>query len=68
MATLDTIRPIAAENGLRNTLATLFGVIADWNDRRTTRKSLSGLTNRELEDIGLMRGDIDSIVDGTYRR
>jgi uncharacterized protein YjiS (DUF1127 family) len=30
-----------------------------WNDARVTRKSLSKLSDRELDDIGLCRGDID---------
>lgn len=29
-----------------------------WNDARLTRKALSRLTDRELDDIGLCRGDI----------
>jgi len=29
-----------------------------WNDRRVTRNALSSLTARELNDIGLSRGDI----------
>ncbi|QDC10983.1 DUF1127 domain-containing protein [Oceanicola sp. D3] len=37
------------------------GVIADWNDRRITRKALSKLSNRELDDIGLSRADIADI-------
>lgn len=60
MATLDTIRPIATENGLRTFLVTLAGSLADWNDRRQTRKALQGLSNRELEDIGLVRADLES--------
>ncbi|MEB3420535.1 DUF1127 domain-containing protein [Salipiger manganoxidans] len=41
---------------------TLFATIADWNDARLTRKSLEALTDRELDDIGLCRGDIDRIA------
>ncbi|MBS8226602.1 DUF1127 domain-containing protein [Vannielia litorea] len=37
------------------------GVIADWNDRRVTRKALSKLTDRELDDIGLTRADVAEI-------
>jgi uncharacterized protein YjiS (DUF1127 family) len=29
-----------------------------WNDARATRKALSVLSDRELEDIGLTRADI----------
>ncbi len=30
-----------------------------WNDARITRKALSKLSDRELDDIGLCRGDIE---------
>ena len=43
-------------------LADVFGVIAAWNDARITRNALSKLSNRELEDIGLVRGDIDHVA------
>ncbi len=53
-------------------LAVVFGQIGralsnlqlslrDWNDRRVTRKLLSGLTNRELTDIGLTRDDLQNL-------
>ncbi|BBU58730.1 MULTISPECIES: DUF1127 domain-containing protein [Mameliella] len=42
--------------------AAVFGAVAAWNDARMTRNSLSALTDRELEDIGLHRGDIDSVA------
>lgn len=29
-----------------------------WNDARSTRKALSSLTDRELDDIGLCRADL----------
>lgn len=32
-----------------------------WNSARITRKALNRLTNRELDDIGLCRGDIEMI-------
>lgn len=35
--------------------------VRDWNDRRVTRKLLSGLSDRELADIGLQRSEIDSL-------
>jgi len=34
-----------------------------WNDQRMTRNALSKLSNRELDDIGLVRGDIDAIAE-----
>jgi uncharacterized protein YjiS (DUF1127 family) len=44
------------------------GRFAAWNDARVTRDSLQRLSARELEDLGLVRGDIDSIAQGTFRR
>ncbi|RFP90150.1 DUF1127 domain-containing protein [Rhodobacteraceae bacterium 63075] len=34
-----------------------------WNDARNARKALMQLSDRELDDIGLCRGDIDRVVD-----
>lgn len=38
-----------------------LGTVKAWNDARVTRKALSTLSDRELDDIGLCRGDIDLI-------
>ncbi|MCT4611176.1 MAG: DUF1127 domain-containing protein [Pelagimonas sp.] len=65
MAAFDTTRPYAAAGSaskIGSFLAALVSVIADWNDTRATRKSLTALSDRELSDIGLTRGDIDSVV------
>jgi uncharacterized protein YjiS (DUF1127 family) len=35
--------------------------VKGWNDARMTRNALGKLTNRELDDIGLCRGDIETI-------
>ena len=40
-----------------------IGTVADWNDKRLTRKQLNALSERELGDIGLCRGDIDIVVN-----
>ncbi|RLJ60594.1 uncharacterized protein YjiS (DUF1127 family) [Litoreibacter meonggei] len=42
-------------------LASFIGAVVAWNDRRATRNALSALTARELEDIGLNRGDIFNV-------
>ncbi|WP_146586946.1 DUF1127 domain-containing protein [Puniceibacterium confluentis] len=51
---------------LARQIPTLFvaaiGAVAAWNDARVTRKSLSRLTDRELDDIGLTRSDIESVA------
>ncbi len=36
--------------------------VVSWNSKRKTRKALNRLTDRELLDIGLVRGDIHSIT------
>lgn len=43
-------------------IARTVAFITSWNDARITRKSLSKLTARELNDIGLSVGDIDMIA------
>ncbi|MEL6958628.1 MAG: DUF1127 domain-containing protein [Pseudomonadota bacterium] len=58
MAAID-YRP-AAKGGF--SLPALLGSVAAWYDRRATRKALSALTARELDDIGLNRGDIETLV------
>lgn len=65
MAAYDTPRTHTnAATGARITaiITTMFGALSDWNDARITRKSLSRLSARELDDIGLCRGDIDMIA------
>jgi len=66
MALYDDTRPHTGVQtfGMRlhHLLPDLIGRIATWNDMRETRKALSRLTDRELEDIGLCRGDIDRIA------
>lgn len=64
MAAYETTRPAPfgaisifhAVQGLSNAFARL----RTWNDIRMTRNSLGKLTDRELDDIGLCRGDIDT--------
>jgi len=49
-------------------ITALIGVFASWNDRRMTRNSLNKLSARELDDIGLVRGDIEAIAQGDLIR
>lgn len=39
----------------------VWAAVTAWNDARATRAALGKLSNRELDDIGLCRGDIDLI-------
>jgi len=59
MTALDTTRSHAASGSFVSRLVSLF--IA-WNERRATRNALSQLSDRELDDIGLSRGDIDLVA------
>ena len=72
MATFDTTRTTygSATVGSRfyAALSSVAAQIVAWNDSRATRNALSGLTDRELEDIGLTRGDIDSVADHNFIR
>ena len=66
MTTIDTTtRPVAGMPGL---FTAAFAALRDWNDARITRKSLSRLSARELDDIGLCYGDIDAIVSRASNR
>ena len=61
-----TNRPLGAGFRATRVLAEIVGRIAAWNDARVTRKALSKLTDRELDDLGLCRGDIDYIAEGRH--
>ncbi|WP_299943662.1 DUF1127 domain-containing protein [uncultured Ruegeria sp.] len=66
MAALDTTRTTTGSFGLVGrigaTFASVVSTVAEWNDARVTRNVLNDLTDRELADIGLCRGDIHQIV------
>ena len=54
---------VASNSGKGSALFTnVFAAINNWNDRRLTRSSLSRLSDRQLEDIGLCRGDIENFT------
>jgi uncharacterized protein YjiS (DUF1127 family) len=59
MAAIDTTRSTqfqTAPVGLN--LARFTAAFTAWKDARATRKALSVLSDRELDDIGLTRADI----------
>lgn len=72
MAAFDTTRPNYGSHGPAGRIAApishLIAAVAGWNDSRKTRNSLSRLSDRELDDIGLTRGDIDSVAVGRWTR
>lgn len=64
MAAFDTTRPVAAHSAgiIAQFLTDLAGSFVAWNDARVTRKALSKLTARELDDIGLTFADVRDIT------
>lgn len=65
MAAID-FRTAASKPGF--SLSSLVGRIAAWNDTRMTRNSLNKLSTRELDDIGLVRGDIELVATSNLIR
>ncbi len=61
MSTVDT-NHVAIGTRNHGFLAKLFAMFARWNDARLTRNALSSLSDRELNDIGLTRDDIERVV------
>ncbi len=65
MAAIETSRPapfgaITTYRAIQG-VSTVFGALSAWNDARVTRAALGKLSDRELDDIGLCRGDIELI-------
>lgn len=44
-------------------ISNIANSVIAWNDARVTRNSLNKLSDRELDDIGLTRGDISEIAN-----
>ncbi len=65
MAAFETNRPapVGALSIFRavNGVGSMFSTLSAWNDARITRKALGKLSDRELDDIGLCRGDVDQM-------
>ena len=61
MAAVNTNSVAAFVSG-KGLIATTFEAFQRWNDVRRTRAVLSKLSDRELSDIGLCRGDIEDVA------
>ena len=60
MTVMDNTRALPAVGlGFFGRLSAAF---LAWNDARVTRRALAALSDRELDDIGLCRGDIEQIA------
>ena len=66
MAAFDTTRPAygaaPVAGHVKGFMSNLIAQVIIWNDARLTRKTLNSLTDRELDDIGLVRGDIETVA------
>ena len=69
MAAFDTTRTTYGVASFANRtvafVAEMARTVRAWNDARITRNSLSKLSARELDDIGLSYGDIEDIATRT---
>ena len=65
MAAFDTTRTTygsaTAVSTFGSLFSTAFAAFVSWREAAATRKALGSLTDRELEDIGLLRSDLDTI-------
>lgn len=72
MAAFDTTRTAYGSNSAASFVSSFFGTLVSsvvaWNDARVTRNALSALSDRELEDIGLIRGDIEGVATSNLIR
>jgi uncharacterized protein YjiS (DUF1127 family) len=68
MALFDASRPVVATAGigarLQKLVSRISGAVIEWNEQRTTRAQLAKLSDHQLADLGLTRGDIETL----YRR
>jgi len=63
MAVIDTTNVADGKgNVLSRSVQNIIARFNAWNDARITRNALSRLSDRELEDIGLSRAEIDTIA------
>jgi uncharacterized protein YjiS (DUF1127 family) len=63
MTTYDISRP-ASRGGF---LSGFIAAVIAWNDARQTRNALERLSDHQLADIGLNRGDIDAVAERLAR-
>lgn len=61
MSAIDTLRVPAGARPF-GFFSRLGAALTDWHNVRTTRDALYRLSDRELDDIGLSRGDIERVA------
>ncbi|UXU76270.1 MULTISPECIES: DUF1127 domain-containing protein [unclassified Paracoccus (in: a-proteobacteria)] len=63
MSAIDTNRVLSGA-GSFGIFSRIRAAVVAWNEARVTRNALSRLSDRELDDIGLCRADIDQVARG----
>ena len=63
MSAIDTNR-VHGGTGSFGIGSKIWAAVTAWNDARITKNALGRLTDRELDDIGLTRGDIEQVARG----
>ncbi|OJW29668.1 MAG: hypothetical protein BGO51_11395 [Rhodospirillales bacterium 69-11] len=58
----------AHTGGLGDLLANLLGSFRAWREREAALAELMAMTDRELLDIGLTRGDLPRVFAASHRR
>ena len=61
MSAIDTNR-VHGGTGSFGIGSKIWAAVTAWNDARVTKNALNRLTDRELDDIGLTRGDIETVA------
>lgn len=61
MSAADTHHGLV-RNARAGLVSRMIDTVVAWNDARVTRNALSRLSDRELNDIGLTRYDIDAVA------
>lgn len=61
MAAFDTNRTMTLGTFAGIRVPSIVAKFNAWNETRVTRNALGKLTDRELDDIGLCRGDIEDL-------
>ena len=69
MAAFDTTRTTyGSATAITSFISRSIAAVVAWNDARVTRSALASLSDRELDDIGLVRGDIDAVAQTNFFR
>ncbi|TCL08679.1 uncharacterized protein DUF1127 [Shimia isoporae] len=61
MASIENTSNTTTNGHFGSFISSIVASVAAWNDARLTRNALRQLSDRELEDIGLSRDDINGI-------